>query len=52
MTEDTVKSSREFLNEGDEVVTDTLVLGHLLDELNIPSEQVLGIIAEELNIKL
>ena len=52
VTEDTVRSSREFLNEGDEVVTDTLVLGHLLDELNIPSEQVLGIIAEELNMEV
>ena len=52
VTEDTVRSAREFLNEGDEVVTDTLVLGHLLDELNIPSEQVLGIIAEELNMEV
>ncbi len=52
VTEAAVSSSREALNEGDEAVTDTIVLGHLLDELNIPSEQVLGIIAEELNMEV
>ncbi|MDA0848624.1 MAG: GspE/PulE family protein [Verrucomicrobia bacterium] len=52
VTDTAVQSAREAIEEEGEVVTDTLLLERLTDDLNIPTEQVLGLLADEFNMEI
>jgi general secretion pathway protein E/type IV pilus assembly protein PilB len=52
VTETAVQSAREAIEEDGEAVTDTLLLERLIDDVNIPSEQVLGLLADEFNMEV
>ncbi|MFL2825632.1 MAG: GspE/PulE family protein [Coraliomargaritaceae bacterium] len=52
VTDTAVQSAREDIEEEGEVVTDTLLLERLTDDLNIPTEQVLGLLADEFNMEI
>ena len=50
VTDTAVQSAREAIEEEGEVVTDTLLLERLTDDLNIPTEQ--GLLADEFNMEI
>ena len=47
-----VQSAREAIKEEGEVVTETLLLERLIDDLNIPNEEVLLMLANEFNMEI
>ena len=47
-----VQSAREAIEEEGEVVTDTLLLERLTDDVNIPKEQILTLLADEFNMEI
>ena len=52
VTETAVQSARDAIDADSEDTSESAVLKQLLDELNIPNEQVIGLLADEFNMEV
>ena len=52
VTETAIQSARDAIDADSEDTSESAVLKQLLDELNIPNEQVIGLLAEEFNMEV
>ena len=52
VTETAVQSARDAVGANSEDTSESAVLKQLLDELNIPNEQVIGLLADEFNMEV
>ena len=52
VTETAVPSARDAIDADSEDTSESAVLKQLLDELNIPNEQVIGLLADEFNMEV
>ena len=52
VTETAIQSARDAIDADSEDTSESAVLKQLLDELNIPNEQVIGLLADEFNMEV
>ena len=52
VTETAIQSARDAIDADSEDTSESAVLKRLLDELNIPNEQVIGLLADEFNMEV